>query len=85
MKKFQLSPENLAALQGSDKDILITYDIFVILEKVKNIHNECKILMQSGLQTLALGTMEQMTLYQVDIFFYINVYLLILNNYRKVL
>lgn len=65
LKKFQLSPENLAALQGNNKDILITYDIFVILDKVQNIHNECKILMQAGLQTLALGTMEQMTLYQV--------------------
>lgn len=65
LKKYQLSPENLAVLQGTKRDPLLTYEIFTVLEKVQNIHNDCKVLMQSGLQTLASDVMEQMTIYQV--------------------
>ncbi|KAG5883934.1 hypothetical protein JTB14_003756 [Gonioctena quinquepunctata] len=64
LKKFQLSPEDLSILQGTKKDVMLTYDIFSVLDKVQRIHSDCKILMQSGLQTLALDLMEQMTLYQ---------------------
>ncbi|XP_023022875.2 conserved oligomeric Golgi complex subunit 6 isoform X1 [Leptinotarsa decemlineata] len=64
LSKFQLSPEDLLVLQGNKKDILITHEIFSVLDKVQKIHSDCKILMQSGLQTLALDIMEQMTLYQ---------------------
>lgn len=46
------------------RDASITFDTFRALEKVQEIHSNCKILMQAGLQTLALDTMEQMTLHQ---------------------
>lgn len=67
LKKFQISVEELAIIQGDNGNILLTYEIFSILDKLQNIHNECKILMQSGLQTLALGLMEQVKLYQVNL------------------
>ncbi|CAG9822334.1 unnamed protein product [Phaedon cochleariae] len=62
--RFQLSPEDISVFQGSKKEFLMTNDIFAVLDKVQGIHDECKILMQYGLQTLALDIMEQMTLYQ---------------------
>ncbi|XP_057652792.1 conserved oligomeric Golgi complex subunit 6 [Diorhabda carinulata] len=60
---FQLSPEHVKILQ-SNKELLLTPEIFTVLDRVQEIHNNCKMLMQSGLQTLALDIMEQMTLYQ---------------------
>lgn len=65
LKKFQISREELALLNGEDGNVFLTYEIFSILDKLQNIHNECKTLMQSGLQTLGLGLMEQIKLYQV--------------------
>lgn len=67
INKFQLTENDLVALHGSknNKDITITNEIFSALDKVQKIHNDCKILMQSGHQTLALDVMEEMTLHQV--------------------
>lgn len=67
LEKFQLTPDELIALHGnkSRKDFPVTLEIFTALERVQKIHNDCKILMQSGHQTLALDIMEQMTLHQV--------------------
>lgn len=61
----------MIALHGpkNKRDLPITNDIFTALDKVQKIHNDCKILMQSGHQTLALDIMEQMTLNQVQCFF----------------
>lgn len=66
LKTFQLKPEEVVALHGdkSRRDVSITFDTFKALDRVQEIHNNCKILMQAGLQTLALDTMEQMTLHQ---------------------
>lgn len=65
LKRFQISPEELATLQGENGNVFLTYEIFNILDKLQQIHTECKILMESGLQALALGLMEQVKLYQV--------------------
>lgn len=66
LKTFQLRPEEIVALHGdkNKRDAPITFDTFKALGRVQEIHNNCKILMQAGLQTLALDTMEQMTLHQ---------------------
>ncbi|CAH0546527.1 unnamed protein product [Brassicogethes aeneus] len=66
LKKFQLSPDDLIALHGNKnkRDIYLTNDIFTALDNVQTIHNNCKLLMQSGLQSLAVDIMEQMTLHQ---------------------
>lgn len=67
IKTFQLNDDDLKALHGNkqQRDVPITKDIFIALEKVQKIHSDCKIMMQSGHQTLALDIMEQMTLNQV--------------------
>ncbi|XP_050303106.1 conserved oligomeric Golgi complex subunit 6 [Anthonomus grandis grandis] len=66
IKKFQLQPDDLAALYGNKKhgDASITPDTFKALDKVGKIHEDCKMLMQVGLQTLAVDVMEQMTLHE---------------------
>ncbi|XP_022916394.1 conserved oligomeric Golgi complex subunit 6 [Onthophagus taurus] len=66
LEKFQLNQDEITALHGNKhrKDLPITLDIFAALDKVQKIHNDCRILMQSGHQTLALDVMEQMTLHQ---------------------
>lgn len=69
LKKYQLTPDQLFALHGNkhNRDVPITTDIFLALNQTQKIHEDCKILMQVGLQTLALDIMEQMTLHQVNI------------------
>ncbi|XP_066140441.1 conserved oligomeric Golgi complex subunit 6 isoform X1 [Euwallacea fornicatus] len=66
LKTFQLQPQDISALYGDQRtrDNIVTSETFQALEKVQRIHTDCKILMQAGLQTLALDTMEQMTLHQ---------------------
>lgn len=65
--KFQLTPEELVSLHGNklQRDLQVTPDIFDALDKVQRIHQDCKILMQCGYQTIALDIMEQMTLHTV--------------------
>ncbi|KAF5303346.1 hypothetical protein FQR65_LT08259 [Abscondita terminalis] len=66
INKFILTHEELILLHGSKqkRDLAVSPEIFEVLDKVQKIHNDCKILMQSGHQTLALDVMEQMTLHQ---------------------
>lgn len=68
LDKYQLTSEDLLALHGSKqkRDLPVTNEIFAALDKVQSIHNDCKILMHCGHQTLALDIMEQMTLNQVS-------------------
>ncbi|CAH1395064.1 unnamed protein product [Nezara viridula] len=60
IKTFQLTPEEVSTLRNTS----ITNEFFAALERVQTIHSNCKILMQSGHQTLALEIMDQMSLYQ---------------------
>lgn len=64
--KFQLTQDDLAALYGKTRDAQITPELFVVFDKVQRIHSDCRILMQSGHQNVALNIMEQMTLHQVS-------------------
>lgn len=66
LEKYQLSPDDIIALHGNKnkRDMVLTNDIYTSLDHVQNIHNNCKLLMQSGMQTLAVDIMEQMTLHQ---------------------
>lgn len=61
LRNFQLAPAELAALRESN----ITEDFFAALQRVQTIHNNCRMLMQSGHQTSALDIMEQMAMCQV--------------------
>lgn len=67
LSAFQLNTDELMALYGEKnrKDSPVGVEIFGALDRVQKIHNDCKILMQSGHQNLALDIMEQMTLHQV--------------------
>ncbi|EFA00369.1 conserved oligomeric Golgi complex subunit 6 [Tribolium castaneum] len=66
LETFQLTPDELVALHGNKqkRDAPLTNDIFSALDHIQKIHSDCKVLMQSGHQTLALDIMEQMTLHQ---------------------
>lgn len=65
--KFHLSADDMIALHGDKKrnDLPVTCTMFDALDKVQRIHEDCKVLMQSGHETLALDIMETMTLHQV--------------------
>lgn len=60
LRSFQLSAEEIAALRESN----ITESFFSALDRVQTIHNNCRVLLQSGHQTSALDIMDQMALYQ---------------------
>nr|CAD7196740.1 unnamed protein product [Timema douglasi] len=64
LRSFQLSPSEQTTLRGGSRDTPITSQFFIALERVQNIHTNCRTLMQSGHQTAALDIMEQMALYQ---------------------
>ncbi|KAF5304114.1 hypothetical protein FQA39_LY01899 [Lamprigera yunnana] len=66
INKFVLTQEELVILHGNKqkRDLSVFPELFVVLDKVQQIHNDCKVLMQSGHQTFALDVMEQMTLHQ---------------------
>uniref|UniRef100_A0A8C5E749 Conserved oligomeric Golgi complex subunit 6 n=1 Tax=Gouania willdenowi TaxID=441366 RepID=A0A8C5E749_GOUWI len=63
LTKFQLSPEETATLRGP-RDAPITEDFFKALTRVKNIHEEVKILLRTNQQTAGLEIMEQMAVLQ---------------------
>jgi hypothetical protein len=65
LASFQLSLAEQAILRGSSREAAVTDEFFRVLERVQNIHSNCRMLMQSGHQTAALEIMEQMALYQV--------------------
>lgn len=62
---YQLSPAELSVLHGTTRDTPITPAFFTALQHAQAIHTDCRILMQSGFQSVALDIMEQMSLYQV--------------------
>ncbi|KAM7345895.1 conserved oligomeric Golgi complex subunit 6 [Cochliomyia hominivorax] len=64
MTRFQLSVPEHQILYGTSKDSGITADFFDVLDRVQNIHAECRVLMQCGYQIAAEDIMEEMTLHQ---------------------
>ncbi|XP_001599436.1 conserved oligomeric Golgi complex subunit 6 [Nasonia vitripennis] len=64
IKRFQLNADELAVLHGSSREAPITEEFFIVINRVQEIHSSCRILMQSGHQTLALDIMQRMTLLQ---------------------
>ncbi|XP_028976179.2 conserved oligomeric Golgi complex subunit 6 isoform X1 [Esox lucius] len=63
LSKFQLSPEEMATLRGA-RDAPVTEDFFTALNRVKNIHEDVKILLRTNQQTAGLEIMEQMAVLQ---------------------
>ncbi|KAI8127146.1 Conserved oligomeric Golgi complex subunit 6 [Lucilia cuprina] len=64
LARFQLSIPEHQILYGTSKDSAITAEFFDVLDRVQNIHAECRVLMQCGYQTAAEDIMEEMTLHQ---------------------
>uniref|UniRef100_A0AAY4D4D2 Conserved oligomeric Golgi complex subunit 6 n=1 Tax=Denticeps clupeoides TaxID=299321 RepID=A0AAY4D4D2_9TELE len=63
LSKFQLSSEEMATLRGA-RDVPVTEDFFKALNRVKNIHEDVKILLRTNQQTAGLEIMEQMAVLQ---------------------
>ncbi|XP_074655398.1 conserved oligomeric Golgi complex subunit 6-like isoform X2 [Tubulanus polymorphus] len=63
LSKFQLSPDEINVLRGNRNGSLHK-EFFVALERVKRIHNDCKILLRTNHQTAGLEIMESMALHQ---------------------
>lgn len=64
LARFQLSVPEHQILYGTTKDSQITSEFFNVLDRLQNIHTECRFLMQCGYQTAAEDIMEEMTLHQ---------------------
>ncbi|XP_006628258.1 conserved oligomeric Golgi complex subunit 6 [Lepisosteus oculatus] len=63
LAKFQLTAEEMNVLRGS-RDTPVTEDFFKALGRVKQIHDDVKILLRTNQQTAGLEIMEQMALLQ---------------------
>ncbi|RDD46726.1 Conserved oligomeric Golgi complex subunit 6 [Trichoplax sp. H2] len=63
LEKFQLSPSEIKILHGSRNDP-IKEEFFDALDRVKQIHNDCKLLLRTSQQTAGLKIMESMALSQ---------------------
>ncbi|XP_066534986.1 conserved oligomeric Golgi complex subunit 6 [Hoplias malabaricus] len=63
LSKFQLSSEEMATLRCA-RDGPITEDFFKALSRVKNIHEDVKVLLRTNQQTAGLEIMEQMAVLQ---------------------
>ncbi|XP_051963265.1 conserved oligomeric Golgi complex subunit 6-like isoform X1 [Xyrauchen texanus] len=63
LSKFQLSAAEMATLRAA-RDGPITEDFFRALSRVKNIHEDVKILLRTNQQTAGLEIMEQMAVLQ---------------------
>ncbi|XP_061478389.1 conserved oligomeric Golgi complex subunit 6 isoform X2 [Rhineura floridana] len=61
--EFQLSPEEMSILRGT-RDGPVTENFFKVLGRVKQIHNDVKILLRTNQQRSGLEIMEQMALLQ---------------------
>ena len=59
---LQLTPAEIAELQSFDRPI--TAEFFTAFRKSKEIHQQCKLLLQSGHQPTAFEIIEQMASYQ---------------------
>ena len=64
IRSFELSRSEISILHGSTREEPITEEFFEVANKLQSIHASCRILMQSGYQTLALDVMQRMTLLQ---------------------
>ncbi|CAK9802859.1 Conserved oligomeric Golgi complex subunit 6 [Anthophora plagiata] len=64
IENFQLTSSELSVLHGSSRDSPITEEFFSVINRVQEIHSRCRVLMQSGYQTLGLDIMQRMTLLQ---------------------
>lgn len=64
LNRFELTIEEHQILYGQNRDDPITNDFFTVLDRVQLIHNECRVLMQSGYETLALDIIEKMAFHQ---------------------
>ncbi|XP_073518687.1 conserved oligomeric Golgi complex subunit 6 [Phyllobates terribilis] len=63
LEKFQLASDEMNILRGTHEGPL-TEDFFKVLTKVKQIHNDVKLLLRTNQQTAGLEIMEQMALLQ---------------------
>uniref|UniRef100_T1IZR2 Conserved oligomeric Golgi complex subunit 6 n=1 Tax=Strigamia maritima TaxID=126957 RepID=T1IZR2_STRMM len=67
LQTFQLQPEEVKSLRGT-REGTIDDNFFAALKRVKQIHDDCKVLLRSNQQTagrvLVLEIMESMALYQ---------------------
>ncbi|XP_051521056.1 conserved oligomeric Golgi complex subunit 6 isoform X2 [Myxocyprinus asiaticus] len=63
LSKFQLSAAEMATLRSA-RDGPVTEDFFRALSRVKNIHEDVKILLRTNQQTAGLEIMEQMAVFQ---------------------
>ncbi|KAM4700591.1 conserved oligomeric Golgi complex subunit 6 [Discoglossus pictus] len=63
LAKFQLTSDEINILRGC-RDGPLTEDFFKVLERVKQIHNDVKLLLRTNQQTAGLEIMEQMALLQ---------------------
>ncbi|CAL8351721.1 unnamed protein product [Lota lota] len=63
LAKFQLSGQEMAALRGA-RDTPITEEFFRALTRVKQIHEDVKVLLRTNQQTAGLEIMEQMAVLQ---------------------
>nr|XP_046149582.1 conserved oligomeric Golgi complex subunit 6 [Oncorhynchus gorbuscha] len=63
LSKFQLSSEEMDTLRGV-RDAPVTEDFFKALSRVKNIHEDARILLRTNQQTAGLDIMEQMAVLQ---------------------
>ncbi|KAL3852068.1 hypothetical protein ACJMK2_015756 [Sinanodonta woodiana] len=67
LAKFQLKPDEIKALRG-DRSGALSQDFFQALARVKQIHNDCKVLLRTNHQTAGLEIMESMALHQETAF-----------------
>ncbi|XP_038050783.1 conserved oligomeric Golgi complex subunit 6-like isoform X2 [Patiria miniata] len=63
LEKFQLTTNEVMALRGPRNGQLLQ-EFFAALERVKQIHNDCKILLRTNQQTAGLEIMESMALHE---------------------
>ncbi|CAH1781027.1 unnamed protein product, partial [Owenia fusiformis] len=63
LAKFQLKPEEVKVLRGT-RDGSLHQNFFTSLDRVKQIHNDCKVLLRTNQQTAGLEIMETMALHQ---------------------
>ncbi|KAK0177613.1 hypothetical protein PV328_001649 [Microctonus aethiopoides] len=61
---FQLTKHEIEILHGQTREEPISDEFFIVVNRIQTIHSSCRILMQSGYQTLGLDVMQQMTLLQ---------------------
>lgn len=60
LNHFQLSQSDHLILYGKTRDEKITTEFFGVLDHVQSIHNECRILIQAGFESMAMDIMEEM-------------------------